>query len=50
MSYFFYSVEDSLSNASNDAKEWQQIKVKLASIAMKGRVVLDVGGERHVKV
>ena len=42
------NLEDSLSNASNDAKEWQQIKVKLASTSMKGRVVLDVGGERHV--
>ena len=41
------NLEDSLANVSNDAKEWQQIKVKLASTAIKGKVILDVGGERY---
>jgi len=41
------NLEDSLANVSNDAKEWQQIKVKLASTAVKGKVILDVGGDRY---
>jgi hypothetical protein len=40
-------LEDSLANVSNDAKEWQQIKVKLASTAVKGKVILDVGGDKY---
>jgi len=41
------NLEDSLANISNDAKEWQQIRVKLASTAVKGKVVLDVGGDKY---
>jgi hypothetical protein len=40
------NLEDSLANVSNEAKEWQQIKVKLASTAVKGKVILDVGGDK----
>jgi hypothetical protein len=41
------NLEDSLANISNDAKEWQQIRVKLASTAVKGKVILDVGGDKY---
>lgn len=40
-------LEDSLANVSNDAKEWQEIKVKLASTTVKGKVILDVGGDKY---
>jgi len=41
------NLEDTLTNVSNEAKEWQQIKVKLASTVVKGKVILDVGGEKY---
>jgi hypothetical protein len=41
------TLEDTLTNVSNEATEWQQIKVKLASTVVKGKVILDVGGERY---
>lgn len=41
------NLADSLANVSNDEKEWQQIRVKLASTAVKGKVVLDVGGDKY---
>jgi hypothetical protein len=41
------NLEDALANVSNDAKEWQQIRVKLASTAVKGKVILDVGGDKY---
>ena len=40
-------LEDTLANVYNESKEWQQIKVKLASTAIKGKVVLDVGGDKY---
>jgi hypothetical protein len=41
------NLEGTLVNVSNEAKEWQEIKVKLASTAIKGTVILNVGGERY---
>jgi hypothetical protein len=41
------NLEESLVNVSNEAKEWQQIKVKLASTVVKGKVILDVGGDKY---
>jgi hypothetical protein len=35
-----------LANASNEEKEWKDIKVKLATTSIKGKVILDVGGEK----
>ena len=40
-------LEDTLANVSNESKEWQQIKAKLASTAVKGKVILDVGGDKY---
>lgn len=41
------NLEDSIANVSNDAREWQEIKVKLASTAINGKVILDVGGDKY---
>ena len=35
------------SNASNQENEWKDIQTKLASTAVNGKVVLDVGGEMY---
>ncbi len=40
-------LENKLVNASNEEKEWKDIKVKLATTSIKGKVILDVGGERY---
>ncbi|CAF1464475.1 unnamed protein product [Adineta steineri] len=34
-------------NASNEEKEWKDIKVKLATTSIKGMVILNVGGEKY---
>ncbi|CAF4683036.1 unnamed protein product [Rotaria sp. Silwood2] len=39
-------LENKLVNATNEEKEWKDIKVKLATTSIKGRVKLDVGGEK----
>ena len=39
-------LENKLTNASNKEKEWEDIKVKLATTSIKGKVILDVGGEK----
>ncbi len=36
-----------LANASNEEKEWKDIKAKLATTSIKGKVILDVGGEKY---
>ncbi|CAF3661908.1 unnamed protein product [Rotaria sp. Silwood1] len=33
-------------NASNEEKEWKDIKVKLATTSIQGKVILDVGGDK----
>ncbi len=40
-------LENKLVNASNEEKEWKDIKVKLATTSIKGKVILDVGGEKY---
>jgi hypothetical protein len=40
-------LENKLTNASNEEKEWQVIKVRLATTSIKGKVILDVGGEKY---
>jgi hypothetical protein len=39
-------LENKLVNASNEEKEWKDIKGKLATTSIKGKVILDVGGEK----
>ncbi|CAF4061748.1 unnamed protein product, partial [Rotaria sordida] len=40
-------LENKLVNASNEEKEWKDIKVKLATTSIKGMVILNVGGDRY---
>ena len=40
-------MEDALDNVTSDAKVWQQIKIKLVSTAVKGKVLIDVGGHKY---
>lgn len=40
-------LEDQLANVSNEEKEWQETKVKLAMTSIKGMVILNVGGEEY---
>jgi hypothetical protein len=40
-------LENKLMNATNEEKEWKDIKVKLATTSIKGKVILDVGGEKY---
>lgn len=40
-------LESKLVNASNEEKEWKDIKVKLAATSVSGKVILDVGGEKY---
>jgi len=40
-------IETKLANVSNEEKEWKDIKAKLAKTSIKGKVILDVGGERY---
>ncbi|CAF1089215.1 unnamed protein product [Adineta steineri] len=40
-------LESKLVNALNKEKEWKDIKVKLATISIKGMVILNVGGEKY---
>ncbi len=40
-------LENKLTNASNEEKEWKDIKVKLATTSINGMVILNVGGERY---
>ncbi|CAF3335863.1 unnamed protein product [Rotaria socialis] len=40
-------LENKLVNASNDEKEWKDIKVKLATTSIQGMVILNVGGDRY---
>ncbi|CAF3624124.1 unnamed protein product [Rotaria socialis] len=40
-------LENKLVNASNEEKEWKDIKVKLATTSIQGKVILDVGGEKY---
>jgi hypothetical protein len=39
-------LENKLANASNEEKEWKDIKAKLATTSIKGKIILDVGGEK----
>ncbi|CAF5186339.1 unnamed protein product, partial [Rotaria sp. Silwood1] len=39
-------LENKFVNASNEQKEWKDIKVKLAATSIKGMVILNVGGEK----
>lgn len=41
------NLDKSLANASEEAKEWQQIKARLALTAVKGKVILDIGGDKY---
>ncbi|CAF0961162.1 unnamed protein product [Rotaria sordida] len=38
--------EDKLFNTSNEEKEWKDIKAKLATTSIQGKILLDVGGEK----
>ena len=38
-------IDEELANASNDQKEWKDIRQKLQTSSIKGKVKLDVGGE-----
>ncbi|CAF2666924.1 unnamed protein product [Rotaria sp. Silwood2] len=38
--------EDKLVNTSNEEEEWKDIKAKLATTSIQGKVLLDVGGEK----
>ncbi|CAF1387192.1 unnamed protein product [Rotaria sordida] len=40
-------LENKLVNASNEEKEWKDIKVKLATTSIKGIVIFNVGGEKY---
>ena len=40
-------IETKLANVSNEEKEWKDIQAKLAKTSIKGKVILDVGGERY---
>ncbi|CAF3707380.1 unnamed protein product [Rotaria socialis] len=40
-------LENKLTNASNEEKEWKDIKIKLATTSIQGKVILDVGGEKY---
>ena len=40
-------IESKLVNASNEEKEWKDIKVKLATTSVTGKVTLDVGGDKY---
>ena len=40
-------LENKLANASNEEKEWKDIRVKLATTAINGKVILDVGGKKY---
>ncbi|CAF5170499.1 unnamed protein product, partial [Rotaria sp. Silwood1] len=39
-------LENKFVNASNEQKEWKDIKVKLAATSIEGMVILNVGGEK----
>ena len=41
------TLENKHTNASNEQKEWKDVKVKLAKTSLKERVMLNVGGERY---
>ncbi|CAF4646021.1 unnamed protein product [Rotaria socialis] len=36
-------LESKLVNASNEEKEWKDIKIKLATTSIQGKVILDIG-------
>ncbi|CAM4850396.1 unnamed protein product [Rotaria magnacalcarata] len=40
-------LENKLVNASNEEKEWKDIKIKLATTSIQGKVILDVGCEKY---
>ncbi|CAF4653295.1 unnamed protein product [Rotaria socialis] len=40
-------LENKLVNASNEEKEWKDIKIKLATTSIQGKVILDIGGEKY---
>ena len=40
------NLETSLANVSAETNEWQQMKAKLATTAVQGKVILDVGGDK----
>ncbi|CAF1174164.1 unnamed protein product [Adineta steineri] len=40
-------LENKLANVSNEEKEWKNIKLKLSTTSIKGKVILDVGGVKH---
>lgn len=40
------NLETSLANATSETNEWQQMKVKLATTTIQGKVILDVGGDK----
>jgi hypothetical protein len=41
------NLENKPINASNEEREWKDIQVKLATTAINGKVILDVGGKRY---
>jgi hypothetical protein len=41
------NLEEKLAHASNDEKEWKDIKVKLATTSFEGMVILNVGGDKY---
>src|SRR5690349_5096082 len=41
------NLEEQLTNALNEEKEWEDIKAKLATISTKGMVILNVGGVKY---
>ncbi|CAF1358490.1 unnamed protein product [Adineta steineri] len=40
-------LENKLTNAFNEDKEWKDIKLKLSSTSIKGKITLDVGSVKH---
>ncbi|CAF0995428.1 unnamed protein product [Rotaria sordida] len=40
-------LENKLINESNEQKEWEDIKVKLAATSIKDMVILNIGGEKY---
>ncbi|CAF0959551.1 unnamed protein product [Adineta steineri] len=40
-------LENKLANVSNEEKEWQDIKRKLSTTSIRGKVILDVGGSKY---
>ncbi|CAF3464572.1 unnamed protein product [Rotaria socialis] len=40
-------LESKLVNASNEEKEWKDIKIKLATTSIQGKVILDIGSEKY---